>query len=438
MRVLPFLVSAAALVWSGVAGAQVSDAERAAARELFKQGDELQRAGRFAEALDKFERAQQVFGAPTNQLRVAECDAALGRLVESAEAYRAVVRTVLPVGSPPAFQAAVDQAKAELGQVEPRVPRLTVQVQPTVDRAELRIDGQTVPSALIGEPMPLDPGRHQVAVSAPGYAPAEQVIELKERESQPVRFVLRSMPTAAPPLPPPPPAPASAPPPPPPAPPYASAALVPAPRSVSVNRPVSRLGLLLGGHLGGEVLSGTVPVGAGKSVNADAIASAGFAFGADAGFRFARHWLVGGVVEHASLGQGNRSELGSGVAVSSDTTLVGVTFGFIGNPDWTSFYGEVGIANRWFHYRSTCPGVGVTSFCGPIAPADYTDSSAEFTLGAGVWIPGGRSFRLLPKATLGLGAFNQPDQDAGAATATSAPWHTFFMIGIAGFYNLDF
>jgi hypothetical protein len=439
MRVLPFLVasgaSAAALAWIGVAGAQVSDAERAAARELFKQGDELQRAGRFAEALDKFERAQQVFGAPTNQLRIAECDAALGRLVESAEAYRAVVRTVLPAGSPPAFQAAVDQAKAELGQVEPRVPRLTVQVQPTVDRAELRIDGQTVPSALIGEPMPLDPGRHQVAVTAPGYAPASQVIELKERESRPVPFVLQSMPMAALPLPPPP-APISAPPPP--APPYFSAA-APAPRGVSVERPaVSRLGLLLGGHLGGEILSGSVPVGDGKSVNADAIASAGFAFGADAGIRFARHWFVGGVVEHASLGQGNRSELGSDVVVSSDTTLAAVTFGFIGNPDWTSFYGEVGIANRWLHYRSTCPGVAVTSICGPIAPADSTDSSAEFTLGAGVWIPAGHSFRLLPKATLGLGAFNQPDQDSGAATATSAPWHTFFMIGIAGFYNLDF
>jgi hypothetical protein len=438
MRVLSFLVasgaSAAALAWSGVAGAQVSDAERAAARELFKQGDELQRAGRFAEALDKFERAQQVFGAPTNQLRIAECDAALGRLVESAEAYRAVVRTALPAGSPPAFQAAVDQAKAELGQIEPRIPRLTIQVQPTVDRAELQIDGQTVPSALIGEPMPLDPGRHQVAVTAPGYAPAEQVIELKEREIQPVSFVLRSMPTAPLPLPPPP-VPASAPPPP--APPYTGAA--PAPRSVAVERPaVSRLGLLLGGHLGGEILSGSVPVGDGRSVNADAIGSAGFAFGADAGLRFARHWFVGGVVEHASLGQGNRSELGPGVVVSSNTTLAGVTFGFIGNPDWTSFYGEVGVANRWLHYRATCPAVAGTSFCGPVAPADYTDSSAELTLGAGVWIPGGRSFRLLPKATLGLGAFNQPEPDSGAATATSAPWHTFFMIGIAGFYNLDF
>src|ERR1035438_7326849 len=102
--------------------AQVSDSQRAGARR--------ERAGRSPHALDKFQRAQQVFAAPTNVLRIAECDAALGRLVESAEAYREVLRTPLPAGAPPAFQAAVDQAKAELSQVEPRVPRLTGQVLP--------------------------------------------------------------------------------------------------------------------------------------------------------------------------------------------------------------------------------------------------------------------------------------------------------------------
>src|SRR5258708_31663881 len=79
--------------------AQLSDTERAGARELFKQGDQLQRAGHFAEALDKFQRAQQVFAAPTNLLRIAECDAALGRLVESTEPFRAALPSPLPAGA---------------------------------------------------------------------------------------------------------------------------------------------------------------------------------------------------------------------------------------------------------------------------------------------------------------------------------------------------
>ena len=181
MRKLPLLLAfTLTLASSFPAQAQITDAERAAARELFREGDELQRAGKFAEALDKFQRAQQAFSAPTNMLRIAECDAALGRLVESAESYRAIVRTPLPPGSPAAFQAAVDQAKAELSQVEPRVPKLVVQIEPAnLPNAQMQIDGQHVPGALIGAPIPLDPGTHSVSVVAQGYgASAEQQVVL--------------------------------------------------------------------------------------------------------------------------------------------------------------------------------------------------------------------------------------------------------------------
>jgi hypothetical protein len=193
------------------------------------------------------------------------------------------------------------------------------------------------------------------------------------------------------------------------------------------------VGLLFGGHLGGELLGGKIPAGNGESIGTSAVASGGFAYGADLGLRFARHWYVGGILEHAAFAQGNRNGLARDVSVSSDTTDLGVTFAFIGNPDWTSFYGELGVANRWLHYKVTGaqnPAANETVF----APADHTDHGAEFTLGAGVWIPVGRSVRLLPKATLGIGTFSQPDGD----DSTTALWHTFFMIGVAGFYNHDF
>src|ERR1700722_20334140 len=106
LRLLLALGAASVLILARPASAQVTESERSAARQLFKEGDQLQRAGKFVEALDRFERAQQVFSAPTNMLRIAECDAALGHLVQSAEAYRALVRTPLPSGSPAAFQSA--------------------------------------------------------------------------------------------------------------------------------------------------------------------------------------------------------------------------------------------------------------------------------------------------------------------------------------------
>lgn len=419
-------IGLAAMAWAAVAAAQVSDGQRAAARDLFKQGDELQRAGHFAEALDKFQRAEQVFAAPTNELRIAECEAALGQLVESGEAYRLVVRAVLPPGSPPAFQAAVDQAKAEFEQVDPRIPRLVVQVQPAAANVRLQIDGQGVPSALLGQPMPLDPGPHKASAVAPGYAGAEQSLLLKERETRIIQLVLKQVATpsvtaspaqvetsVAPSRGGPPPASSQVPPPPPVAP------QTPAPENPTPETPrESRFGLLLGGHLGLELVGGTLPPDANDptaSVDVGDVAGAGVAFGLDGGFRFGRRWCVGATLEHSAF---SSKVTGAGTS-SADTTLAALVIALIVNPDRVSFYGEVGLGSRWFHYAVAGSAAGTVRQAG------------EFSLGTGVWIPIGRSFRLLPKATLGLGGF---DSDSGA----TAYAHVFFMLGTAGFYNADF
>jgi hypothetical protein len=436
-------VLAAAFV-AGPALGQVSDSERAAARELFKQGDELQRDGRFAEALDKFERAQQVFSAPTNLLRIAECQAALGKLVESAESYRTVVRTPLPSGSPPAFQSAVAQAKAELSQVEPRVPRLVVRVEPSsVTSPHMQIDGQSVPSALIGEPIPLDPGSHRVMVFAPGYVSSEQVVLLKDGDSKTVPVGLTpvatvaygpgapganpspsgpaasGLPAAVPPLPPPD---ASA----------GSTALPPAPPVVE-GAPTglaprhSRMGIILGAHLGVELMAGSLPLDANSSVDAPNISGSGFAYAFDGGFRFGRIWYVGLTVQHASFGQGkDLTQLGDVTNVSSDATLAALVLALIANPDRTSFYFELGLGNRWYSFTQD-------NRDGTQSTNRY--SAGEGLLGAGVWIPIGRSLRLLPKATLAGGAFSPPGQDTSSGSNNLG--HLFFMLGVAGFYNLD-
>ena len=201
-RVAAASVLAAALAWASPgASLGVSDAERAVARQLFHEGADLQRAGKFADALDKFQKAESAYSAPTNVLRIAECHAALGQLVESAESYRAALRMTIPPGSPAAFQAAVDQAKTELAQVEPRVPKLIVAVTPPgAAGVDIQIDNQHVSAALVGEAIPLDPGEHHVIVSAPGYVNVEQIAVLKEHDTTSVSAALR--PVAA--LPPPP------------------------------------------------------------------------------------------------------------------------------------------------------------------------------------------------------------------------------------------
>jgi hypothetical protein len=439
-RVAIALASLAA--WASPAGAQVSDAERAAARELFREGDELQRAGKFAEALDKFNRAQQVFSAPTNMLRIAECDAALGRLVESAEAYRAVVRTPLPPASPPAFQSAVEQAKGELAQVEPRVPRLIVQVEPAnAPGQQLQIDGQAVPAALIGEPFPLDPGQHKVSVNASGFASVDQSVILRERETKNLALALKPIAgvTYAPGsgvVPPPPlidapsgPAtpglPAGTPPPPPP---------VVEEGAVENAKKRSRVGLLLGLHVGLELPTGQIPAStpAPAAIDVGQVSSSGFAYAIDGGLRFARQWYLGLTLEHAGFGAGGNPEAiqAKASSPSSNTTAAGAVLGLIVNPDRVSFFGEIGVQGRWLTESWVDSSGAVTS-------VNY--NGAELLLGTGIWIPVGKSVRLLPLATVGLGTFSPPNNGVTMPSNNnvSPPGHAFFMLGLGGYYNAD-
>jgi hypothetical protein len=431
MRTLVCFLATTALVWSPPVLAQVNDAERAAARELFKEGDELQRGGKFSDALDKFQRAQKVYSAPTNELRIAQCQAAIGQLVESAESYRATLRMPVPPGSPKAFDAAVEQAKLELAQVEPRVPKLVVQVSPSNSNAQLQIDGQSVSAALIGEPLPLDPGTHKVRVFAQGFSSSEQEALLKERETTTVVTTLK--PTAdvasagaaasatapgaagsAPGTPPP-----YVPPPPPPV----------TDKEMALAREPSRTGMLLGGHFGWGIPTGAFPFENSTRIDAGTVAgSGGLAYGLDGGLRFARHWYVGLAFEHADFGHGELATASGVTDASSSTTLLGVALGFIANPDRASFYGHIGAGTRWFNFNETLGGF-------PPMQRSASFNAAELMLGAGVWLPVGRSVRLLPEATLGWGAFDVGPSGPGT---TFSEAHVFWMLGIAGYYNLDF
>jgi hypothetical protein len=187
--------------------------------------------------------------------------------------------------------------------------------------------------------------------------------------------------------------------------------------------------LLLGAHLGWEIPSGKIPV-QGGSFDASSVGAGGVAVALDVGVRFARQWYIGATVEHAQLGGGSLSgvsaadvgSVGNATSADANTTMLGVALGLMANPDRASFYGELGIASRWYNFT-------VNSVKSP------TYSAGEITLGAGVWIPAGRSFRFLPKVSVGLGAFGVPN--SSSTSGNENPGHAFFMLGLAGYYNAN-
>ena len=197
MSSLRSTASALALIlatsYVGLAHAQqnVSDSDRKAARDLYEKGASQQVQGHPAEALDSFMRSYSVFPAPTTALHVAQCQAALGHLVEAEEAYRSLANAKIPDGSPQAFYAAQEQAKTELAQVSPRLPTIRVTTTPDkINGLQVKVDDQPMNAALVGVARAVNPGTHKVSASAPGYAPAEASVTVQEKDARDVPLTL--------------------------------------------------------------------------------------------------------------------------------------------------------------------------------------------------------------------------------------------------------
>jgi hypothetical protein len=161
----------------------MSESERkATARAAYQEGVKLQDDGHCPDALPRFEAAQKLFAAPTHLLHIAQCQAATGKLVEASETYETLVRT--PISKEvEAFRAAIDEGKAELTALRPRIPTLRITVVPAltgVANAVVKSNGVQVPLEVVGIARPVNPGHYTVTVWAPGFKEARGEVDVGE------------------------------------------------------------------------------------------------------------------------------------------------------------------------------------------------------------------------------------------------------------------
>lgn len=168
-----------------------SAADKGTARTLAREGIDLFKAGKFAEALDKMQRAEELYDAPVHLIYIARCQDKLGLFVEATETYRRLVRVQLADNDPDAFKQAVADAKKELPLVEPKLANVKILVEPAnVEGLKLEIDGTKVSSAVVGVDRPANPGTRKITASAPGYKSTEQTVELTSGQTKSVKLVL--------------------------------------------------------------------------------------------------------------------------------------------------------------------------------------------------------------------------------------------------------
>jgi hypothetical protein len=417
----------------------VSDADRNAARTLFFQGVDLQNAGKFADALDKFTRAQSVVNAPTNLLHIAECQAALGRLVEAAESYRAVGRYSLPANAPQAFVAAQSQAQGELGQLEPRIPEVTIDVTPqNVPTLQVTIDEQPIPQALIGVSRAINPGQHKVVAQAAGYSREEKTIEVKERSKQKFALELKSngavtiMPAGS----------ATAPPPP-----YDANQQQQAQQGQKIDKPQpydpgkppeyrSRMSLFLGPRLGAAIPAGKAPLSNGNTPDMADVSGAGVAYGAELAFRFARVLFVGAFIQGEQYGSPNQSSTSVNFNSTSVSALTakdssggvgGVTFGWISNPDGVGVMLNGGVGRRWYSASTTLNNNPTTS----------KSAGTAVQLGVGIPIKLGRIFRLIPKMEVDFGSLKNDNTNKALTSGPAEAGYAVVFFGLSGDFDIN-
>jgi hypothetical protein len=168
-------------------------AEKETARSMFREGDELYRAGKYTEALDKFAGADEIMGVPTTRLERGRTLMMLRRLLEARDAF---IRVGL-IPRPPLEAEAQTRARAEAAelaeQLAERIPSLVVEVRGVEEDhpVTVSLDGKQVARAAIRHGVKVDPGKRLVRAEAEGFVTRERLITVEEGQPRVVTMTMR-------------------------------------------------------------------------------------------------------------------------------------------------------------------------------------------------------------------------------------------------------
>lgn len=145
------------------------------AEALFRAGREASERGDLETACLRYEESYRLESAVGTLLNWAICNDDLGRLASAWEQYRRILE-LFDKKDP-----RIAMVRERLAKIESRVPYVTLSFEATTPPgSEARRDGVPVARASLGVPLPMNPGVHEVVVTAAGRKPARFTIKLEE------------------------------------------------------------------------------------------------------------------------------------------------------------------------------------------------------------------------------------------------------------------
>ncbi|MBW2525629.1 MAG: hypothetical protein JRI23_15705 [Deltaproteobacteria bacterium] len=140
--------------------------QSAAAEKLFMEGQQLLEQGKHEQACTKLKASMDLEPAAGTALNLARCNQLRGKIATAWADYKRAETLFRARGDDKREQFARDQA-AEL---EPGLPMLTIRA-PAIDGLVVRRNDVEVPPSALDTAVPVDPGKHVIAASAPGHQP---------------------------------------------------------------------------------------------------------------------------------------------------------------------------------------------------------------------------------------------------------------------------
>ena len=188
-----------ALLLGPLAMAAPTEADKETARSLMDQGDAKAEAKDFAAALKLYQAADDLMGVPTTGLEVARMQAALGQLLEARDTALAVARIAVQPKEPRVFAQARGEAGRLADTLAARIPAVQFNVQGVNIDVPLtvEVDGASVPPSAALLPRKVNPGKHHIQVTAPGYQLASGDVEVVEGKVVDVLLLLQQQTPAA-------------------------------------------------------------------------------------------------------------------------------------------------------------------------------------------------------------------------------------------------
>ncbi len=160
-----------------LAHADPSPVEISSARHAFETAVSLENDQHWSEAALNLREALAVKDTPGLRFHLAHCETEQGQLVEAALDYDRASELIQQGAKAPDVQKLLAPTSAALRQ---RIPRVTVDVPSDLLAPVATLDGKVYPPSEVSLGVALNPGQHQLSVSASGRRSFERSFSLKE------------------------------------------------------------------------------------------------------------------------------------------------------------------------------------------------------------------------------------------------------------------